>query len=356
MIAGLPSLLTLPRATQKEFGHDMLDFPLVSIGITCHNAESTVEEAIRSAQAQTWPNLEILVVDDASGDGSVEIIARMASADSRIVLIQLQRNRGVAAARNALIEAARGEFLAFFDDDDISEPDRIETQVARLRNYENATHADLAICHTARQLMREDRAIGYLGVLGSDRTPAPHGVAVFDYIMTGRGARDINGAAATCSQMARLRVYRALGGFDETLARSEDTELNLRAALAGAHFPGISRPLVRQAMTLGAEKNPRRERDAMLALLAKHGHHPRVAAWYRFNVLWCHAKTAYAEGDRVRALLQVGRLAIRHPIKLVQRMLSSLHTRRSRTTLQQAQRQAAPQSTSPHRPSVAPPS
>jgi glycosyltransferase involved in cell wall biosynthesis len=323
--------------------------PLVTIGITCHNAETTIEAAVRSAQAQTWSNLEILVVDDASVDESVEIVSRMAAADSRIRLIRLARNRGVAAARNLLVREARGEFLAFFDDDDTSAPERVGTQVARLQAYETATGAELAICHTARTLICEGEEAGYVGVLGADQTPAPSGLAVFDYIMTGRGARRINGAAATCSQMARLRVYRRMDGFDETMDRSEDTEFNLRAALAGAHFPGVSRPLVRQTMTQGPEKHAEREREAFMALIHRHGHHARVASWYRFNVLWCQAKYDYAAGQRMSALLRVGRVALYDPVKLAKRLLSSLHTRRSRTILQRAQRSATPQSEATHR-------
>ena len=92
--------------------------PLVTIGVTSYNSEKTIERAIRSALAQRWPAIEVLVVDDASTDTSPTILKRLAAEDSRLGVLFRQQNGGVAASRNAIVQNAGGEFIAFFDDDD----------------------------------------------------------------------------------------------------------------------------------------------------------------------------------------------------------------------------------------------
>jgi glycosyltransferase involved in cell wall biosynthesis len=98
--------------------------PLVSVVIPVFNGERYLAECLESALEQTWQPIEIIVVDDGSTDSSPEI----ASKDSRIRLIR-QSNRDVSAARNVGIKAARGEFIALLDYDDLWLPDKIERQM-----------------------------------------------------------------------------------------------------------------------------------------------------------------------------------------------------------------------------------
>ena len=101
--------------------------PKVSVVLTVHNREQYVAAAIESILQQTFTDFELLVVDDGSTDGSRPIIAEFAAHDARIRVLR-QENAGLAAARNAGIQQARGEFVAFMDDDDISLPKRLEEQ------------------------------------------------------------------------------------------------------------------------------------------------------------------------------------------------------------------------------------
>ena len=116
---------------------------LVSVIIPCYNAEKYVEKAIRSILGQTYKNIEVLIVDDASTDTTIDIIEMLAREDCRIRLIKHQSNKQIVYTLNELINAARGEYIARMDADDISLPQRIEKQVFFLE-----THKDYAVCGT----------------------------------------------------------------------------------------------------------------------------------------------------------------------------------------------------------------
>ncbi|GHC06498.1 glycosyltransferase family 2 protein [Thermomonas carbonis] len=105
--------------------------PLVSVIVAAFNAERFIEETCRSALAQTYPALEVIVVDDGSIDGTAAVVAALARSDKRLRLIR-QANLGVAAARNKAIAAANGEFLAPLDADDLWDPTKISRQVSRM--------------------------------------------------------------------------------------------------------------------------------------------------------------------------------------------------------------------------------
>jgi glycosyltransferase involved in cell wall biosynthesis len=115
----------------------MLDCPdrpsscdvLVSIIIPAYNSERTIDETLRSARAQTYRNVEIVVVDDGSIDRTADIVRQHMAEDGRIVLAA-QANAGVAAARNHAISLTRGLFVAPLDADDLWHPTKIERQAA----------------------------------------------------------------------------------------------------------------------------------------------------------------------------------------------------------------------------------
>jgi GT2 family glycosyltransferase len=96
----------------------------VSILIPCYNARPWIAEAIESALAQTWPEKEVIVVDDGSTDGSLDVIRSFGSA----IRFETGPNRGGNVARNRLLELARGEWLQYLDADDRLLPEKIERQ------------------------------------------------------------------------------------------------------------------------------------------------------------------------------------------------------------------------------------
>ena len=106
----------------------------VSVVMPAFNAAATLRRAMGSVLAQTHRELELVVVDDASTDGSARIIEEVADTDRRVVPLRLRQNAGVASARNAGLAAASGTFAAFLDSDDWWHPRKLEVQLAWMRS------------------------------------------------------------------------------------------------------------------------------------------------------------------------------------------------------------------------------
>ena len=182
----------------------------ISVAITTFQRRHLVPDAIASAIAQERPAEEIIVVDDGSSDGSADLIEREFGPAVRLVR---QRNRGVAAARNAAAALARGDLVAFLDDDDRWLPNHLATIEALARRHPAAVL--ISTCDNAwfggRQTVAEavclDMAEALL--LGTHWVGPPSGVAV------------------------RRDAYAAVGGSDEQLPSGEDLDLYLRLSLLG---------------------------------------------------------------------------------------------------------------------------
>lgn len=108
--------------------------PLVSVIMPVHNAEGTVGYALRSVLAQTWQNLEVVVVDDASTDNALAVVEKVAADDPRVNIVRQPVNRGAFAARNAGFAASRGDLITTHDSDDWSHGQMIQAEVETLLN------------------------------------------------------------------------------------------------------------------------------------------------------------------------------------------------------------------------------
>ncbi|GAB4352972.1 MAG: glycosyltransferase family 2 protein [Kiloniellaceae bacterium] len=124
--------------------------PQVSVITAAFNAEAFIAETIASVQAQSLSDWEMLVADDASSDRTAEIVAAIAAADPRVRLIRLEKNGGVARARNAALAAARGRYIAFLDSDDLWLPQKLARQIAFMERH------DAAVSYTAFRRINED--------------------------------------------------------------------------------------------------------------------------------------------------------------------------------------------------------
>jgi teichuronic acid biosynthesis glycosyltransferase TuaG len=104
--------------------------PIISVVVPTYNAESFVSAAIQSVLDQTFKNLELVIIDDASADGTPGLVAGLASKDARIVFERFSVNQGSAAARNRAMALSHGRYVAFLDSDDLWEPNKLERQMA----------------------------------------------------------------------------------------------------------------------------------------------------------------------------------------------------------------------------------
>lgn len=101
---------------------------LVSILIPAYNAEKWIADTIKSAIGQTWPNKEVIIVDDGSKDRTLQIAKQF---ESKSVKVISQENKGAAAARNKALELAQGDYIQWLDGDDLLAPDKITLQLNR---------------------------------------------------------------------------------------------------------------------------------------------------------------------------------------------------------------------------------
>ncbi len=102
---------------------------LVSIITPNYNCKKYIASTIESVICQTYPYWEMIIVDDCSNDGSVEIIEKYIIKDNRIKLIKFKNNFGPAIARNTAIKEAKGRYIAFLDSDDLWYPEKLEKQI-----------------------------------------------------------------------------------------------------------------------------------------------------------------------------------------------------------------------------------
>jgi glycosyltransferase involved in cell wall biosynthesis len=198
--------------------------PAVSVLIPCRNAERYLAATLESAERQTLPPVEIIVVDDGSTDRSREIAGRFAP----LVTLRANPGRGVSAARDHAARGARGDFYQFLDADDLLEPGALASRVAALQ----ATGADVAVSDWLRLAEQGDRWVRVKeesGRLPDDGSPVD--LAVF------RGFW-----APPAAILYRRSVCERVGGWRDSLPIIQDARFLLDAARVGGkftHVPGI---------------------------------------------------------------------------------------------------------------------
>lgn len=111
---------------------------LVSIITPAYNAEKSIAATIESVLAQTYQNWEMLITNDCSKDSTPQIVEQYASKDSRIHLISAEKNGGVSVARNLALAEAKGKYIAFLDSDDLWLPQKLEKQIAFMKEKDAA--------------------------------------------------------------------------------------------------------------------------------------------------------------------------------------------------------------------------
>lgn len=110
--------------------------PVVSVVMPAYNAATYLPNTVQSVLEQSFKDLELLIVDDASSDHTFEVVEKLSATDSRITYIKLDENQGVANARNVGVQHSRGEYVAFLDSDDIWLPDKLKIQLTFMQQHQ----------------------------------------------------------------------------------------------------------------------------------------------------------------------------------------------------------------------------
>ena len=211
-----------------------------SVIIPAFNAERFIDGALASASAQTEADLEILVVDDGSTDGTRERVEAAAGRDRRIRLLRTAQNGGPSAARNVGLEAARGEWIAPLDADDAFAPDRL----ANLLALAHAHGADMA----SDNLALVDESGAELGPMFpptwlAEDQPLTTAGFIAGNVGDPRHPRVSYGFMKPLMRRALIDAHAIR--YDETVRFAEDFGLYLRCLRAGAVWWATPRPMYR---------------------------------------------------------------------------------------------------------------
>lgn len=182
---------------------------MISVIIPTYNRAETLKEAIDSVLGQSYREFELIIVDDGSTDQTAEMLA---GCEERVRVVR-QANRGVSAARNAGVAAARGEWLAFLDSDDLWKPRKLEKQMGWL-----AAHPQVKICHTDEIWIRDGVRVNPM------KKHAKPGGWIFEQCLPFC-------VVSPSSVVVHRSVLETVGLFDEQLPACEDYDLWLRVAM-----------------------------------------------------------------------------------------------------------------------------
>ncbi len=199
--------------------------PLVSIIIPAYKAEKDIARAVHCAISQTYPQTEIIVVDDGSQDGTVQIARETLKRDFKghWSVLELGINSGASAARNAAVKLAKGEWIQFIDSDDVIAADKIEVQMKHARTADPDVSA---IYSSWRHVYLEDEEFVPAGPVNSTRFEGKHPLMFCMFYAS------LHHGACLIRRSALERVQ----GFNETMRSYEDADLLVRLAEETGRF------------------------------------------------------------------------------------------------------------------------
>jgi glycosyltransferase involved in cell wall biosynthesis len=291
------------------------NLPLITIGLTSFNAEDSIEKAIKGAFQQEYPNFEVIVVDDCSSDSSRKVIKECIKEHKNARIIEHEENTGFAGALNTIINNAKGEFIAIFDDDDVSLPHRLITQYNRITSYEKENDTTLLACWGSGYKLYDNGYRAPFKAIGSlPKIPIGEDLIQCQLYM-GRNPDVFFGSGTpSCSLMVRKSTYQKIGLYDTNMRRTEDTDFVLRLARQGGHFIGCPEELVVQSASVGHDKRPEVGYQSELSLVKKHKdlfHPPRR---YNYAQNWIKLRYYHFGQQRIKSVLTLLELLVKYPL------------------------------------------
>lgn len=229
-------------------------FPLISVVVPTHSGAAVISRAIDSVLSQTYPNVEVIVVDD-NGKGTdeqinTEVAIQKYSSNDRVKYVIHEVSRHGSAARNTGVKNSKGKYVALLDDDDYFLPNNLmehyETHISHDENY--------AVSFCGMHLIRNN--------IEEDIISIHEGSVLVDFLM---GRMRVGSSLV----MVRRSVYEEIGGFDESFKRHQDWEFLTRIfanyKLASTHKIGI----VKINLNRNSARNPKTFEDNRIYFLGK---------------------------------------------------------------------------------------
>ncbi len=302
---------------------------LISVIMSNYRGARWLEPAIKAVMAQTHRQWELIVVDDASGDDSVAIIRAAAARDTRIRLMECPRNLGPAGARNLALDAARGDWLAIVDSDDLIHPARLSRLLAAARYLDCDLLADDMV------FFGDTPDAGGRTLLQSMALTAPQVIGLAAFLASDNGGSGLP-PFGYLKPLIRRTCLHGLR-YDPTLRVGEDFDFYARLLRHGAQFC-----VVPDAMYLyrrhAASLSHRLSADVLTPLLAAHhalsatlpAGDPALDAAMRHRrdaLTWALHYARLVAALKNRDAMTTTRLLLRHP-RLVKPMWQSLRERR----------------------------
>ncbi|MFL1453594.1 glycosyltransferase family 2 protein [Marinobacter sp. GN3S48] len=205
-----------------------MDKPLVTVIVPAYNASDFIAETLESILNQTYDNLQVIVVDDGSTDDTARIVQ---SYSPRVNYIHQANSGGCAAPRNRGLKHAQGEFVTFFDADDIMLPDKLTRQVDALTQHPNAVMCITNYCN----FTGTERSTDHMSTCPT-MVPYLDRYKNSDFTLGSEECRSIlisENFTIASAPLFKTKIIKRLGGFDQSLKSCEDFHLIYRAAMHG---------------------------------------------------------------------------------------------------------------------------
>jgi glycosyltransferase involved in cell wall biosynthesis len=188
--------------------------PLISVIIPTYNRAGCIKRAVNSVLAQTYTNLEVIVVDDGSEDNTESVVASMP--DGRVRYVRQDANRGAAAARNAGVRYAEGELIAFQDSDDYWYPDKLEKQMDYWEK-----HPEYGMIY-GTYIRRLGNGHDFAVPEECERETVEGNI--FEHLI-------LDNSIGAPTMILKKEAFMEVGGFDETMSCLEDWDFAVKFAL-----------------------------------------------------------------------------------------------------------------------------
>ena len=214
--------------------------------LTSFNAERTLARAIKGILDQKIPASQIVIIDDCSSDNSVQIAKEFALKDNRISVIENQRNQGQSLGRNLGATLSESDFVIFFDDDDLSSPQRSVAHYEMLENQAVVSYVSSQI-HYPNGYSKLATNSDFNGQLQNENA--------LRALLLGPDKNSNDRFFVPASTLAvDLETFKKIGGFDQTLRRLEDVDLAIRLVIENQIIAFSSENLVSRYSTTSADK------------------------------------------------------------------------------------------------------